>query len=103
MSYTTVRSAEDFELGNADMIESGYGDDFPRNPAFSRSILYMPAPAPLGRPRAAMGDYPLVRPSGPEPELGLFDGLSNNERKFLMIGGVAAAAFLLFKNRERFR
>lgn len=48
-----------------------------------------------------LSDWPLVRPAGPEPEsLGFIDGLSNNERHLLVIGGVAAAAWLLFRGRR---
>lgn len=87
-----VRSAESRELADFDLIDAGYGEGFPSYPAFNRTILHMPAPT---------GDWPLIRPSGPEPEsLGFFGNLSDNERSLMMVGGAALGVFLLMRSKR---
>lgn len=84
------RSAEARELSGANLIESGYMDaNALPFPALSRTNLH------------AVGDLPLVRPSGPEPSLGFFDHLSDNEQKLALVGGAAVVAFVLLRRRRR--
>lgn len=81
-------AAETRELSGFSLTESG----------MNRYSLHYPA----------LADWPAMRPAGPEPldpgeSLGIFDSLSDNEKKLgmLAIAGVAAWWFLLKKPRRR--
>ena len=80
------RSAVRRELGAVDLEESGANSAYTMNyPAF--------------------GDWPALRPAGPEPldpgeALGLFDNLSDNEKRLALVGVVGAAAYWFFVLRK---
>lgn len=114
------------QLGMADMLESGYGD--PNYEAYPALKKFEKCPARTQRPCALrakaaaqlaglgalgddkillepwpQGDWPLVRPAGPEPEamgLPVWSGLSNNE-KVVAVAGLGALAWWLWKRRRR--
>lgn len=51
----------------------------------------------------ALGDWPPVRPSGPEPgshDLGFFGAMSNNEQRLMILAGLGLGAFLYFKKKR---
>ena len=77
------------ELGNADMIESGLAPYTPAWPAFARTRAH----------DAQLGDWPLLRPAGPEP----VGALSTNERRLAIAAGVAGAAFLAWRHLKKRR
>lgn len=91
---TGTRAAETRELSGADLIESGLSPYALPTPAFRRTRLH------------AVGDWPLARPAGPEPEdpgLGDLLDLSANE-KIVAIGAAAGlAAYVLWRRRRRKR
>lgn len=112
-------------LGMADMLESGYGDpNWIPYPAFRRTILHRPAfaqalgleavefPAALRARGAAqlrqLGDWPLMRPTGPEPlhpgqGVPSLGALSDNEKTFAIGAAALAAAWFLFLRKHRRR
>jgi hypothetical protein len=81
-----VRSAEARELSGADLIESGLNPYSIPNPAFNETSLH------------EVGDWPLVRPSGPEPSLGLLDDLSFNEGKVIKLAIAGGLLYLLLRH-----
>lgn len=95
------RAAESRSLGNADMVESGYESDayFP-NVAFNHTTLHRALPEPIS-------DWPLWRPAGLEPHdpngdgLGFWDGLSDNEKKLVLVLGAVGVAWFVFRRRRR--
>lgn len=83
-------------LGNADILESGLEPlpgAYSHNPAFARTMLHDPRYVPTG-------DWPLIRPQGPEP-MGFdpfsYFNLSDSERKFAMLALAGLGGFLLWK------
>ena len=92
-------AAETRELSGADLIESGLSPYAIPYPALRKTVMHDPL--------KGLGDWPLPRPSGPEPQdpidLGdLFD-LSRNE-KLLALGAAAGiTAFVLWRRRRRRR
>lgn len=85
-------AAESRELSNFDLNESGLNPYTISYPAFRRSSLHL-------------GDWPALRPAGPEPldpgGLGSILDLSDNERMLLALAGAAAAALYLWKRAGR--
>lgn len=84
-------------LGAADMLESGYGDpNYLPYPPFNRTILH----------RAGLGDWPPIRPAGPEL---LFDsdseeeglGWSDSEKTLALVAAAGVAAWWLFFRKRR--
>jgi hypothetical protein len=80
-----VRSAEARELSGADLVESGLNPYSIHNPAFNETSLH------------EVGDWPLVRPSGPESSLGLLSDLSFNEEKVVKLAIAGGLLYLLLK------
>lgn len=91
------RSSESRELGIFDLVESGASAFALPSPALSRTRLH------------AVGDWPLVRPAGPEPQIpgDLGFELSRNEMGLVAVGvlGLVAlgafAEFSIFKRLLR--
>jgi len=113
------RAAEtrDLGLGMSDLVESGLDRNFVPYQTFGKTHAHAPR---VGGPVVlegsvscptftATGDWPLWRPSGPEPHdpngdgLGIFDSLSDNEKKLAAIGAIAAVGFYLYKRRKKRR
>lgn len=92
------RAAESAALGVDPLTESfvPYEMHFP---PFSRGRYITPS---------ATGDWPAVRPSGPEPldpgraprAMGLFDGLSRSEKSFLLLASAGAAAWFFLRKKK---
>jgi len=100
----TSLAAESRGLGGGDMIDSGLDPNWLEYPAFKHTNLHDPS---MGG--CALADWPLVRPQGPEPldpnsgVLGMFDTLSDNEKK-LAVGAIAlVGGYLLWKRMKRRR
>lgn len=98
-----AKSAVRQELSDYDAYESGLHS--------ARAMRY-PALA-LGQgetfqgPQAIVsaGDWPALRPSGPEPLVPGMSGLgiSDTEKRYLLIGGAVLGAYLLFRKPRRRR
>lgn len=102
-------------LGAADLVEAGLTDPiYEPDPALAKArarLCKLPKP-PCGLRAAAsadlagLGDWPLVRPAGPEPEamgaIPVWSGLSNNE-KALVVGAAGVLAFFWWKRSKRGR
>ena len=92
-----VRHGERVELGVDPVIESFVPYDL-HFPPFSRGRHMTPP---------AVGDWPAVRPAGPEPldpgeaplSVGFIAGLSRMEKSALAIGGAALLAWWLLKKK----
>jgi len=77
-------------LGNADLYESGYGDPmYEPYPPLQRTILHR-----------GLGDWPLVRPAGPEPWV---LGMSDSEKQYALIAAAGFAAWWLFFRKSKRR
>lgn len=94
-------AAESKALGRApvgifDLLESGLDPNAIPYAAFKNTNLHNAS-------MIGVGDWPLLRPSGPEPldpnQLGLFESLSDNE-KILGAVAVAAAAWWFFRRKR---
>jgi hypothetical protein len=90
-------AAESRGLGIFDLVESGLemrpGATFMPHPAFRRTTAHRDVP---------MGDWPLVRPAGREPDDSWGDGrgalgLSDNEKKLGLLLAVAGVGYLAYK------
>jgi hypothetical protein len=100
-------AGESRELASFDLEESGLNPYSMAYPAFGKTRMH------------SVGDWPAVRPAGPEPldpsglgaiprralesELGSILDLSDNEKKLAMLVGAAAVGFLLWKRSKRGR
>jgi hypothetical protein len=91
-------------LGSADMVESGLDANWVGYPAFKRTILH--------QAYRDMGDWPLLRPAGPEPldpnesalgAIPIWDGLSDNEKTLAMVAAAAGVGWFLFIRKKRGR
>ena len=98
------RAAETMELGgSSDLVESGIEPYAMHFPALGQEGETDETPAII-----ASGDWPALRPAGPEPldpgeapmGLGLFDTLSDNEKRLLMFGTAGVAAYWWFFLRK---
>lgn len=99
VSHASYRAGTTRGLGNLDWDEA------------DGVIHYPPLANDLPVDEAALyqdqGDWPPIRRSGPEPlspgevppwQLGLWDGLSDNEKRLALIGGLGILAYLwIFK------
>jgi hypothetical protein len=90
-------AAESRGMGIFDMAESGLGQRGHRYGAFRRTQLHDPSDG--------LGDFPLVRPAGPEPidphqgslsGVPIWDGLSNNEKKLVGLAVAGGLGYLLW-------
>lgn len=66
--------------------------------------------APAAHHFPALSDWPAVRPAGPEPldpgeaPMGLFEGLSRNEKRLaLLAGGAAALWYFVLRKKSKHR
>ncbi len=88
------RAAETRELSGSlaadDLLESGLEPgQYTHFPAFNRTMLHDPRYFPTG-------DWPLIRPAGPEPM-----GLSDNEKKLGMALALGAIGWMIWKKMGR--
>ena len=91
------RAAETRELSGADMIESGLDSQYRPSPAFNHTRLHDPS-------LVTLGDWPLVRPSGPEPlDPNGLGALSDNEKKLAGALAIGAIAFFMLRKKKRRR
>jgi len=107
----TSLAAESRGLGGGDLVESGLDPNFLGYPAFRQTNLHNPSMADY----VSVGDWPLVRPQGPEPldpnsgvrggreGIGIFDTLSDNEKKLAMGAAALVGGFLLWKHLKKKR
>lgn len=90
--WASPQAAESRGLGAADILESGLEPlpgQFSHYPAFNRTMLHDPRYFPTG-------DWPLVRPAGPEPM-----GLSDNEKKLGIALAIGALGWMIYKKMPR--
>lgn len=97
--HASTRAASRRSLGNLDWEEAGGGLPYPPlvgndcHPDPTR--MYALQPLVLS-PNNPLSGWPPVRPSGVEPL-----GLSDSEKKYVMLGGAALAAWYLLKKKKR--
>jgi hypothetical protein len=96
-------AAESRGMGIFDMAESGFGQRGHRYGAFKHTQLHDPSDG-LG-----LGDFPLVRPAGPEPldphqgslsGIPIWDGLSDNEKKLVGLAVAGGLAYWLWRQQR---
>jgi hypothetical protein len=94
-------AAESKAMGIFDLLESGLDPNSIPYATFKNTNLHR-----ISMNHPAVGDWPVLRPSGPEPldpnQLGIFDSLSDNE-KILGAVAIAVGAWWFMRRRSRAR
>lgn len=95
-----TQAGEVRSLSNFNLEESGLTPYSISNPSLQHTRLHDPMP---------IGDWPPVRSAGPEPlhpgegAMGLFETLSDNEKKLAMVLGAGAALYFFLRHKRKNR